>query len=165
MQEALPKIEALAALPLQWHFIGRPQANKTRALAEHFQWIHTVAELKIATRLNAQRSQHAPRLNVLIQVNQGDEPQKGGVSPRELPGLAHAIAELPRLHLRGLMSIPPASDGTTFFEELLALKEELVGTGLELDALSMGMSGDFESAIAAGATWLRLGTIIFGRRH
>lgn len=165
VQEALTKIEALKALPLVWHFIGRPQANKTRAIAEHFQWVHTVAELKIAERLNAQRPHYAPPLNVLIQVNQAGERQKGGVAPGELRTLAHAVGQLGRLKLRGLMSIPPASSGTKYFDELRALKDALAEEGLSLDALSMGMSADFEEAIAAGATWVRLGTIIFGPRR
>jgi PLP dependent protein len=169
VQEALPKIAALKELSLQWHFIGRPQTNKTRAIAEHFQWVHTVSELKTAVRLNAQRPHFAPELNVLIQVNQGTEHQKGGVARGELSALAHAVAALPRLRLRGLMSIPPtaetAAESRPYFRELRTLKKQLEAEGLILDALSMGMSADFETAIAEGATWVRLGTIIFGPRR
>lgn len=165
VQEALPKIAALAGLPLTWHFVGKLQANKTRQVAEAFAWVHTVDRLKIAERLNDQRSPFAEPLNVLIQVNQGGEVQKGGVPPHEVASLARAIGALPRLKLRGLMTLPPQT-GTPagWFRALAALRDDLQREGIALDCLSMGMSGDFEEAIAAGATHVRIGTAIFGGR-
>jgi pyridoxal phosphate enzyme (YggS family) len=165
VQEALPKIAALAHLPLTWHFVGKLQTNKTRQVAETFDWVHTVDRLKIAERLNEQRQPSRAPLNVLIQVNQGGEAQKGGARPADVAGLARAIAALPRLKLRGLMTLPP-QNGTParWFDELAVLRAELVRDGLALDSLSMGMSSDFEEAIAAGATHLRIGTAIFGSR-
>jgi pyridoxal phosphate enzyme (YggS family) len=164
-QEALPKIAALRDLEVSWHFVGKLQANKTRPIAEAFDWVHTVDRLKIAERLSEQRSPFATPLNVLIQVNQGGEPQKGGAPAAQVAELARAIAELPRLKLRGLMTLPPQS-GTParWFTELAALRAELESDGLALDSLSMGMSGDFEEAIGAGATLVRIGTAIFGAR-
>jgi PLP dependent protein len=165
VQEALTKIPALASLKLTWHFVGKLQANKTRDVAEAFDWVHTVDRLKVAQRLSEQRSAFAAPLNVLIQVNQGGEKQKAGVLPRDVAGLARAIGALPRLKLRGLMTLPPQSDSPTQrFAELAALRAELEGQGIELDSLSMGMSADFEEAIAAGATHVRIGTAIFGAR-
>ena len=165
VQEALPKIAALAELPISWHFVGKTQANKTRQVAETFDWVHTVDRLKIAERLSEQRSPHAAPLNVLIQVNQGDEPQKSGARPADVAELARAIAALPRLTLRGLMTLPPQSRTPAhWFAELAALRAELQSSGAALDSLSMGMSGDFEEAIAAGATHVRVGTAIFGAR-
>ncbi len=165
VQEALPKIAALAHLDLTWHFVGKLQTNKTRDVAETFDWVHTVDRLKIAERLSEQRSPSAAPLNVLIQVNQGDETQKGGARPEDVAELARAIAALPRLTLRGLMTLPPQGDDPKRrFAELAALRAELESQGIELDSLSMGMSGDFEEAIAAGATHLRIGTAIFGAR-
>jgi hypothetical protein len=165
VQEALPKIAALAHLDLTWHFVGKLQTNKTRDVAETFDWVHTVDRLKIAERLSEQRSPLAAPLNVLIQVNQGDETQKGGARPEDVAELARAIAALPRLALRGLMTLPPQGDSPERrFAELAALRAELESQGIELDSLSMGMSGDFEEAIAAGATHLRIGTAIFGAR-
>jgi pyridoxal phosphate enzyme (YggS family) len=165
VQEALPKIAELASLKLTWHFVGKLQANKTRDVAEAFDWVHTVDRLKVAQRLSEQRSAFAAPLNVLIQVNQGGETQKGGALPRDVAGLARAIAALPRLKLRGLMTLPPQSDSPRqHFTELAALRTELEGQGMELDSLSMGMSADFEEAIAAGATHVRIGTAIFGAR-
>ena len=165
VQEALPKIAALANVPLTWHFVGKMQANKTRQVAETFDWVHTIDRLKIAERLSEQRSPFAKPLNVLIQVNQGGEAQKGGARAEDVPELARAIGALPRLALRGLMTLPPQS-GTParWFSELAALRARLVSAGIELDSLSMGMSGDFEDAIAAGATHVRIGTAIFGSR-
>jgi pyridoxal phosphate enzyme (YggS family) len=165
VQEALPKIEALAGLPITWHFVGKMQTNKTRQVAEAFAWVHTVDRLKIAERLSEQRSPFAPPLNVLIQVNQGNEPQKSGARPEDVAELARAIAVLPRLELRGLMTLPPQS-GTParWFAELAALRAHLESDGIALDSLSMGMSGDFEDAILAGATHVRIGTAIFGSR-
>lgn len=166
--EALEKMQALGDLPLTWHFIGRLQANKTRQVAEHFAWVHGVDRLKIAERLAAQRPFHAPALNVCIQVSLADEPAKGGVPAAELPGLAAAVAALPRLALRGLMCIPPAEADPArqraWFARLRTLRDALSAGGLRLDTLSMGMSGDFEAAIREGATIVRLGTALFGPR-
>lgn len=168
VQEAAAKIAELGDLDATWHFIGRLQTNKTRAVAEAFQWVHTVDRDKIARRLSEQRPPGAPPLNVLIQVNQASEPQKAGVAPRDVAPLARTIRSLPRLQLRGLMTVPPAEDtnGPAYwFTELAALRRALAADGIELDTLSMGMSGDFETAIAAGATCVRIGTAIFGPRR
>jgi pyridoxal phosphate enzyme (YggS family) len=165
VQEALPKIAALAGLPVTWHFVGKMQANKTRQVAESFDWVHTVDRLKIAERLNEHRSPFASPLNVLIQVNQGDEPQKSGARRQDVAELARAIAALPRLKLRGLMTLPPQSETPShWFGALADLRAALESDGSVLDSLSMGMSGDFEEAIAAGATHVRIGTAIFGER-
>ena len=165
VQEAAPKIDALRGLDIEWHFIGALQTNKTRLVAEKFQWVHTVDRAKIAARLNGQRPHFAPPLNVLIQVNQAREPQKSGASPDEVPSLAREIAAFPHLKLRGLMTIPPASaDPTPYFHELAALQAHLRADGFALDTLSMGMSADFEKAIAAGSNCVRIGTAIFGPR-
>lgn len=168
LQEALAKMRELADLDLTWHFIGQIQSNKTRPIAEYFQWVHTVDRERIAIRLNDQRPHHAPPLNVCIEVLLEDEPGKGGVRESELLPLAQRIRELPRLRLRGLMCIPPTRET---FEEQLALFRRLAdhlqalnAQGFELDTLSMGMSSDIEAAIAAGATWVRVGTAIFGAR-
>jgi PLP dependent protein len=166
VQEAAAKMAALADLPITWHYVGRIQTNKTREIAERFHWVHTVDRDKTAARLNAQRPYFAPPLNVLIQVNQAGEPQKGGVRPADAASLARAIEQLPRLQLRGLMTIPPAGpDAHEWFTRLAALQAELVGQGLPLDTLSMGMSADFEAAIAAGSNCVRVGTGIFGARR
>jgi PLP dependent protein len=168
VQEALDKIEALHDLPLTWHFIGRLQTNKTRPVASAFAWVHGVDRLKIAERLSEQRPFHAPPLNVCLQVNVAGETSKGGVTPAELPGLAAAVAALPRLKLRGLMCIPPDEDDPSrqrhWFAELRRELDSLNAVGAGLDTLSMGMSGDFEAAIAEGATIVRVGTALFGRR-
>jgi PLP dependent protein len=165
VQEALPKVAALTDLPITWHFVGRLQANKTRQVAETFDWVHTVDRLKIAERLSEQRGPFSAPLNVLIQVNQGGEEQKAGVRPADVAELARAIVELPRLNLRGLMTLPPQGGTRShWFEELAALRAALVRDGIALDTLSMGMSDDFEEAIAAGATHVRIGTAIFGAR-
>ena len=165
VQQALPKMDALAGLPITWHFVGKLQANKTRQVAERFDWVHTVDRIRIAERLNEQRPRFAAPLNVLLQVNQGGETQKGGVAEQDVAALARAIRELPRLKLRGLMTVPPQS-GTPaeWFAALAALRARLASEGVPLDTLSMGMSQDFEVAIAAGATLVRIGTAIFGRR-
>jgi pyridoxal phosphate enzyme (YggS family) len=165
VQEAVPKMDSLANLPLVWHFVGRLQGNKTRAVAERFDWVHTVDRLKLAERLAEQRPSSAAPLNVLLQVNLGSEVQKAGAPPSEIPALAQAVAQLPRLRLRGLMTLPP-NDATPqrWFGELAALQQELVAAGQPLDSLSMGMSADFEAAIAAGATLIRVGTALFGAR-
>jgi PLP dependent protein len=168
LQEGLQKMAALPAADLTWHFIGRVQTNKTRPIAEAFAWVHTVERLKIAQRLAEQRRPHAPPLNVCLQVNVAGETSKGGVAPSELPALAAAVATLPRLKLRGLMCIPPEEADPqrqrAWFERLRALQQQLNSSGFALDTLSMGMSGDFEQAIAAGATIVRLGTVLFGPR-
>jgi len=173
LQEALPKIAALAAaLPgaggLNWHFIGRLQANKTRELAQHFQWVHSVDRLALAERLSARRPAVLPPLNVCLQVNVAGEPRKAGIPPGEAAALAHATHALPRLKLRGLMCIPPAgltaSEARHHYGQLHQLLLDLNRQGLALDTLSMGMSGDFPAAIAAGATLVRVGTAIFGER-
>jgi pyridoxal phosphate enzyme (YggS family) len=168
VQEGVAKIERLRGCPLTWHFIGRVQGNKTREVAEYFQWVHTVDRERIATRLDAQRPQLAPPLEVLLQVRLGDEPAKGGVTPEELPGLADAVSRLPRLRLRGLMCIPPPTPDETAqrvpFRRLRGLLEELNRRGHALDVLSMGMSDDLEAAILEGATLVRIGTAVFGPR-
>jgi pyridoxal phosphate enzyme (YggS family) len=168
VQEAAPKIQRLQQPSLQWHFIGRIQANKTRAIAEHFQWVHTIDRLHVAKRLNAQRPRHAPPLNVFIQVNVDDEPQKAGVHPGEVEPLARAIATFERLRLRGLMILPAATGSVesnrSTFRALRALQRELLARGLPLDSLSMGMSADFEVAIEEGSTCIRIGTAVFGPR-
>jgi pyridoxal phosphate enzyme (YggS family) len=168
LQEALVKIAALRSRALTWHFIGHIQANKTRLIAETFAWVHAIDRLKIAERLAAQRPFHAPPLNVCLQVNVAGESSKGGVTPAELPALAAAVAQLRRLALRGLMCIPPeetdAARQRAWFARLRVLRDDLNRTGLSLDTLSMGMSGDFEAAIQEGATIVRLGAILFGAR-
>jgi pyridoxal phosphate enzyme (YggS family) len=165
VQEAAPKIDALRDLDIVWHFVGAIQANKTRVIAEQFQWVHTVDRAKIAARLDAHRPHFAPPLNVLIQVNQAHEAKKSGVAENDVLPLARSISALPRLKLRGLMTIPPASDDPAhWFRELASLQARLRGEGLELDTLSMGMSADFETAIAAGSNCVRIGTAIFGLR-
>jgi hypothetical protein len=168
--EALDKIAALADLRerIEWHLIGPLQANKTRAVAEHFDWVHSVDRLRIAQRLSEQRPAHLPPLQVCLQVNISDEDSKSGVSVDELPELARAVAALPRLRLRGLMAIPaPAADAAAQRVPHARLRELLAGlqaSGLPLDTLSMGMTADIEAAIAEGATIVRVGTAIFGAR-
>src|SRR3982074_727178 len=166
LQEALDKMDALRDLSLTWHFIGRLQANKTRPVAASFDWVHGVDRLKIAERLSEQRPFHAPPLNVCLQVNIAGEASKGGVTTAELPALATAVAALPRLKLRGLMCIPPDQDDPTrhWFASTRRLLEALNAAGAKLDTLSMGMSGDFESAILEGGTLVRVGTALFGSR-
>ncbi len=170
LQEALPKVRELAALPIVWHFIGQLQGNKTRAVAENFAWVHTLDRERIARRLSAQRPHHAPPLEVLVQVRLDEEPDKGGVEPQELPRLAEIVAGLPRLRLRGLMSIPaPPGDAQLSaqripFARLRALLADLNARGHGLDTLSMGMSADLEAAVAEGATIVRVGTALFGPR-
>jgi hypothetical protein len=168
VQEALQHAALLAGQPVRWHFIGALQSNKTRPVAEHFDWVHTVDRLKIAERLSAQRPQALPPLAVCIEVNLAGEGTKSGVPPAELPALAREVARLPRLVLRGLMAMPPEEPDPArqrhWFRELRLLRDALNGEGLALDALSMGMSGDFEAAIAEGATHVRIGTALFGAR-
>ncbi|NRO94761.1 YggS family pyridoxal phosphate-dependent enzyme [Paraburkholderia sp. NMBU_R16] len=170
VQEAIGKIEALAELrtDLEWHFIGPLQSNKTRPVAEHFDWVHSVDRLKIAQRLSEQRPDSLPALNVCLQVNVSGEASKSGVSPADASALAHEIAALPRLTLRGLMAIPePAADPDAQrvpHRVLRALFDDLRAEGLALDTLSMGMSADLEAAVLEGATLVRIGTAIFGAR-
>ena len=169
LQEALPKMDQLADLNLQWHFIGGIQSNKTRAIAERFHWVQSVDRPSIARRLSEHRPFHAPPLNVCIQVALVPEPTKGGVAPEALAELAAAIDPLPRLRLRGLMCVPPpqadAAAERRVFARLQAALTDLNARGHKLDTLSMGMSGDFESAIAEGATLVRIGTALFGSRQ
>jgi PLP dependent protein len=168
IDEALPKIEALQGSGARWHFIGRLQANKTRAVAEHFAWVHGVDRLRIAERLSAQRPAEMPALKVCVQVHIADDPAKGGVAPAELLPLLKAITPLPRLELRGLMCMLPydidATEQLACFKGLADLAQRARAAGLPLDTLSMGMSADFEPAIAAGATIVRIGTALFGDR-
>jgi len=168
VQEALGKMDALSDLPLTWHFIGPLQSNKTRAVAERFPWVHSVDRPRVARRLSEQRPHHAPPLNVCLQVDLGDEPTKSGVPPAGLAALAGEVAGLPRLRLRGLMCLPPIEHDPLrqrhWFRELRRLLESLNAAGHALDTLSMGMSGDFELAIAEGATHVRVGTALFGPR-
>ena len=165
LQEALSKQLELADLPLIWHFIGPIQSNKTRAIAEHFAWVHSVDRLKIAQRLSEQRPADLPPLNICIQVNVSGEASKSGCTPADLPALAKAISELPRLKLRGLMAIPePTEDRAAQDAAFAAVQSLQASLNLPLDTLSMGMSHDLESAIAQGATWVRIGTALFGAR-
>ena len=165
LQEALDKQAELADLDLCWHFIGPIQSNKTRPIAEHFAWVHSVDRLKIAQRLSDQRPTQLPPLNICLQVNVSGEASKSGCSPEQLPVLAEAVAALPNLRLRGLMAIPEPTEDVAAqhaaFARLRQLRDEL---GLGLDCLSMGMSHDLEAAIAEGATWVRIGTALFGAR-
>ena len=168
VQEAVAKIAALRDLPVQWHCIGPLQSNKTRLVAEHFDWVHTVDRLKIAERLSEQRPEALAPLNVCIQVNIDGGPSKSGVAPAEAPALAQAVAQLPRLRLRGLMTIPDITSdliaARAIHSRARALFDQLNHEGLALDTLSMGMSADLEPAIAAGATMVRVGSAIFGAR-
>jgi pyridoxal phosphate enzyme (YggS family) len=165
LQEALSKQLELADLPLIWHFIGPIQSNKTRAIAEHFDWVHSVDRLKIAQRLSEQRPANLPPLNICIQVNVSGEASKSGCTPQDLPALAQAISALPRLKLRGLMAIPePTEDRAEQDAAFAAVQHLQASLELPLDTLSMGMSHDLESAIAQGATWVRIGTALFGAR-
>ena len=168
LQEALEKIQALAQLDLEWHFIGPIQSNKTQPIASYFQWVHSVEREKIARRLSEQRPDTLPDLNICLQVNISGEDSKSGVSLTALPGLAEVVASLPRLRLRGLMAIPaPETDFVrqrAAFRPLREARDALVAQGLALDTLSMGMSGDLEAAIAEGATLVRVGSDIFGPR-
>ena len=168
VQEALDKIAALKDIPIEWHYIGPIQSNKTHAIAENFAWVHSVDRLKIAERLSEQRPAHLPPLQVCLQVNISMEASKSGAVPDEVDALAHAIAKLPNLKLRGLMAVPAPSDEIAAqrlpFAKLRELRDQLNRQGLQLDTLSMGMSHDFAAAIAEGATIVRIGTAIFGDR-
>lgn len=181
VQEGVAKIAALAdwaesaaslersGQSLEWHFIGPLQSNKSRPVAEHFDWVHSIDRLKLAQRLSEQRPAALAALNVCIQVNVSGEASKSGVTPDEVPALAQAVAALPRLRLRGLMCIPEPDGGDALlrarFATLRRLRDELAGLGLALDTLSMGMSHDLEAAVAEGATMVRVGTAIFGTRE
>ena len=168
VQEGVGKAETLAERGFLWHFIGPLQSNKTRRVAETFAWVHSIDRLKIAERLSEQRPAHLPPLEVCVQVNVSGETSKSGVAPADLPELAHAVAALPRLRLRGLMAIPEPLDDFAAqrapFRRLRELYEALRAAGLPLDTLSMGMTHDLEAAIAEGATIVRVGTAIFGAR-
>ena len=165
LQEALNKQAELSDLPLTWHFIGPIQSNKTRPIAEHFAWVHSVDRLKIAQRLSEQRPTQLPPLNICLQVNVSGEASKSGCTPDELPALAEAVSQLPNLRLRGLMTIPePTRDVAQQHAACARLRQLRDDLNLELDVLSMGMSDDLEAAIAEGATWVRIGTALFGAR-
>jgi PLP dependent protein len=168
LQEAVSKMDQLGSVAAHWHFIGAVQSNKTRAIAERFEWVHSIDRLSVARRLSEQRPFHAPPLNLCIQVALVPEPTKGGIEPRHLAELALRTAELPRVRLRGLMCVPPpqpdAQTERSVFSRLRILLDDLNALGLNLDTLSMGMSADFESAIAEGSTHVRIGTAIFGSR-
>jgi len=169
LQEALEKIDQLRDLAIEWHFIGRIQSNKTRAIAEHFSWAHSLGDARHAIRLNDQRPEQHPPLNVCIQVNVSGESSKAGLAPDAVADLLAQCLELPRLRVRGLMAIPaPAREPLAQrapFRALRELRDRLARPGLPLDTLSMGMSADLEAAIAEGATLVRVGTAIFGPRH
>jgi len=168
IQEAVEKIQALRHLPLQWHCIGPIQSNKTRLVAEHFDWVHTIDRIKIAQRLSEQRPAHRAPLQVCIQVNVDGGASKSGVTVSEALDLAHAVRALPGLCLRGLMCIPePAPDfvaSCAVFARARGLFDGLNQAGMALDTLSMGMSADLEAAIASGSTMVRVGSAIFGTR-
>ena len=168
VQEGLEKIQATAAEGLTWHFIGHLQSNKTRAVAEYFDWVHTIDKLKVATRLSGQRPDDRPPLNVCLQVNVDEETTKSGVCVDALPELAAACSELPNIRLRGLMCLPAIRHEFQAqrepFARLRRLAEDLERQGIVMDTLSMGMSGDFRAAIFEGATIVRIGTALFGER-
>lgn len=168
LQEALPKIETLESR-VEWHFIGPIQANKTRSIATHFDWVHSVDRIKIARRLSMQRPETRAPLNLCLQVNTSGESSKSGCQPDELPELVNEISTLPGLVLRGLMTIPARETDIELqrrpFHQLHSLFEELKAGGYQLDTLSMGMSNDFEAAIAEGSTLVRIGSAIFGPRQ
>ena len=168
VQEAIDKISLLEDTPIEWHFIGPLQSNKTRPVAERFDWVHSVSSLKIAQRLSQQRPVERTPLSVCLQVNVSGEATKAGVTEADVASLALAVAALPRLRLRGLMCIPAPAAGfeaqRPAFARLRHLRQQLIDQGLTLDTLSMGMSDDLEAAIAEGATWVRVGTAVFGAR-
>jgi hypothetical protein len=167
-QEAVAKIRATAGLGLEWHFIGPLQDNKTRLVAQHFDWVHSLDRLKTAERLSAQRPAGQPPLQVCVQVNVSGEASKSGCAPGEAAALCAAVAALPNLCLRGLMAIPAATDDNAKqrlpFRRLREIGEAIRAAGVPLDTLSMGMSHDLEAAVAEGATIVRIGTAIFGER-
>jgi pyridoxal phosphate enzyme (YggS family) len=170
VQEALPKIAALSGQGFEWHFIGALQANKTQKVSAHFHWVHSLDSPGVARRLNAQRPPELPPLAVCIQVNIDREITKAGVAPEDARNLVEVVAELPRLHLRGLMAVPAPRQGFEAqrapFRALRAVRDRLqASVGIALDTLSMGMSDDLEAAVAEGATLVRIGTAIFGPRQ
>ena len=169
VQEGVEKARALADLGLTWHFIGHLQSNKTREVAEYFDWVHTIDKLKTARRLSEQRPDSHGPLNVCLQVNVDDEESKSGVAPAALPELAAACAALPKLKLRGLMCLPAMRDSLDEqrrpFAALREMAEKLRADGIDTDTLSMGMTGDFRAAILEGATIVRIGTALFGKRQ
>lgn len=168
VQEALQKLPFLLDLPLEWHFIGHIQSNKTAAIAKHFDWVHSVDRLKIAQRLSRHRPSEMSPLQVCLEVNLSGEPDKSGCNIESLPTLALEVAKLPQLRLRGLMGLPAPTDDyaqqRAEFRRLRLALDELVALGIPLDTLSMGTSGDLEAAIAEGASMVRVGTAIFGKR-
>lgn len=165
LQEALTKISALATFPIEWHFIGPVQGNKTADVAANFSWVHTIDRLRIAERLSAQRPAHLPPLNVLIQINVSGEDSKHGIAADALPALAAEVAGLPRLKLRGLMTLPaPNPDFGAQRAAFAVLRELAASSAVAMDSLSMGTSDDYEAAIAEGSTMVRLGTVLFGPR-
>lgn len=168
LQEALPKINALEDLPLEWHFIGPIQSNKTKAIAEYFNWVHSVDRLKIASRLSEQRSAHLKPLNICIQVNVSYETTKSGIVQQALEEFAAQLSGLPHLRLRGLMAIPQKTDDIkqqrAMFAGLRQMFDDLNQRGYDLDTLSMGMTSDLEAAVLEGATLVRVGTGLFGSR-
>lgn len=169
LQEALEKIQTLADLHPTWHFIGPIQSNKTRQIAEHFDWVHSVDRIKIARRLSEQRPEHLPPLNICLQVNISRESSKSGALPEQLAALTQEITDLPRINLRGLMAIPAATEDvglqTQAFRQVRELGSELLALNPAIDTLSIGMSSDLEAAIAQGSTMIRVGTDIFGARE
>lgn len=168
IQEGVDKIASLADLPLVWHCIGPIQSNKTKLVAENFAWVHSIDRLKIAERLSAQRPAHLPALQICLQVNVDGGSNKSGVTPADLLALAQAVAQLPNLQLRGIMTIPEPAENEaaarSVHRQAKALFDSLNAAGLKLDTLSMGMTGDLEAAIAEGSTCVRVGTAIFGHR-
>jgi hypothetical protein len=171
VQEAVGKIDSLGPLrsEMEWHFIGPIQSNKTRAIAEQFDWVQSVDRLKVAQRLSEQRPAELAALNVLLQVNISGEGSKGGVAPADVEALARAVGRLPRLKLRGLMAIPEPEDDEARqrvpLAAMRALFDRLRAAGVDIDTLSMGMSADLESAVLEGSTMVRIGTAIFGERQ
>ena len=169
VQEGIDKIAAVSGRNLEWHFIGPLQSNKTKPVAEHFDWVHSIDRLKIAERLSAQRPAYLAPLQVCVQINVSGEASKSGCAPDEALALCRAVAALPGLQLRGLMAIPEPTDDLQaqriLFRKLRELREQICAAGLPLDTLSMGMSHDLEAAVAEGATIVRIGTAIFGERN
>ena len=168
IQEGVDKIASLADLPLEWHCIGPIQSNKTKLVAENFAWVHSIDRLKIAERLSAQRPSHLSPLQVCLQVNVDGGSNKSGVAPEELLALAQAVAKLPHLQLRGIMTIPepaePEVEARAVHHQAKTVFDNLNHAGLKLDTLSMGMTSDLEAAVAEGSTCVRVGTAIFGAR-
>ena len=168
-QEGVDKMTVAVDRNLSWHFIGPLQSNKTRLVAEHYAWVHSIERLKIAERLSAQRPAHLPSLQVCVQINVSGEASKSGCAPQDALALCQAISTLPGLSLRGLMAIPEASDDPAAqrapFRQLREIADSIRAAGVPLDTLSMGMSHDLEAAIAEGATIVRIGTAIFGERN